>query len=163
MNQANMAGPGPGGQLPAGLMEQLSKMSGVDTSGGNFMSQANQIWGMLDNMSKNDPKAYDKMIQENLKYGQDEMQKKKKKEQQKFMRVFDEKKHWVTRMVMRINRTSQKVGKADENDEFGIKQKFKMDFTNDPENKGNGSKQAVDLTKWAKEGRIYLNIFQHEA
>jgi hypothetical protein len=33
---------------------------------------------MLDNMSKNDPKAYDKMIQENLKYGQQEVEKKKK-------------------------------------------------------------------------------------
>lgn len=114
---------------------------------------------MLDNLSKNDPKAYEKMIKQNLEYGQKEVEKKRKAEKQQFMRVFDEKKHWVTRIVMRINRTKQKVGKGDE--DLGIKQKFIMDLNS--ETKKDGPSGQVDLKKWAKEGKFYINVFQHPA
>ena len=44
------------------------------------MKQAESIWKMLDDMSKNDSEGYDKFVSKNIKQGVDEMKKKEEKE-----------------------------------------------------------------------------------
>jgi uncharacterized protein YllA (UPF0747 family) len=133
-------------------------MSGLDTSKGDYMQQANQIWSMLDEMSKNDPKAYENMIQENLEYGKKEIEKKKKEEKDFSLRTFDESKNWISRLVFPIERVTMQVFKEDDED-LGVRSKFVMDFE---EGKGDGKnkdKSSLNLSKWAKEGKFYLNVF----
>ena len=75
------------------------------------------------------------------------------------MRKVDEKKNWVFRFVFACEQTTEKLKQLEE--DIGFKQKFLIDPTEQQKASGDlGAK--VDKSKWAKEGRFYLNIFQHE-
>ena len=70
------------------------------------------------------------------------------------MRRVDEKKHWSFRIVFPIELKSEQLKETSE--DVGIKSKFLIDSNQ-------GTQLArVDKSKWASEGKMYLNVFAHE-
>lgn len=117
----------------------------------DYMQKAQQIWSMLDDMSQNDPNAYQKFIQSQFDKNKDEVEKKKEKELEKTTAELGKKGKFIFRLKFTITRKSQKLKNV--TSEEKIQNKFLI---------GDKKSDDFDPKKFPEEGEIFLNVFEHE-